>query len=277
MRTLILHVTHQFNDNTKTFVKRGLIDDEEKDFIFIFNGIPRPEDYDFIHQHNNMRLFIRPNVGHDFQGWNEALFLPACCLAEKIIYSDKLPQDDTYMYQLYDAFVCVNSTVTGPYLPLYVEQDWVSCFTSKLSQDVKMVGIGINGMFNQGSPQLTNMIYKEYRIVTTDFTHIQSMIYAIDREGMELLVRHGLFANHKQFPKDKAELIITSEIGMGVIMRHHGKALYSFIHNQGKVPTHVQLHSANVWQTNTYPMFETIFAKTNIPAPLPQEIIRYNS
>jgi hypothetical protein len=277
MKTLVLHVTHVLNDNTRTFIERGLIHNSTTDFIFIFNGSPNLDDYAFIHTHDNMHLFVRPNVGQDFQGWNEALFLPAHSLSQKVIYHDSLTPSDTPLYQLYHSFVCVNSTVAGPYLPLYVDSDWVTIFTAKLSDEVKMVGIGINGMSNGAHTVTFDYILEAYEIYTSDLTHMQSMIFAVDREGMTLLMEHGLFREGKQFPKDKWELITKSEIAMGVILRRHGKSLYSFLQGQGTVTATDRLLTDNMWYNTPHPLFETIFVKTNIPSGVPKEKAFYDA
>ena len=280
MKTLVLYVFHEECHNLDTFIKRGLIDSSDIDFIFVCNNInPDLEKWKFLDSHDNVHLFVRPNIGHDFQGWNEALFLPVSSLQNKIIHS--LSYDSANGEQrvqaLYDRFIFLNSTVTGPYLPLYVDKNWVECFTSKLSDEVKMVGICINfisGHFNQ---YISDLIKTTYGIDSREHTHVQSMAYALDLEGIDILFKHGLFKEGKQFPHDKWNLVISSEIAMGTILRHEKKSLYSYFLEQGLIKYNEVSNFDNPWvRPGVYPVCETIFTK-NTCLHTPGEQPRYDS
>ena len=280
MRTLVLYVFHEECPNLDTFRKRGLIDSPDIDFIFICNNTnPDLEKWSFLNNHDNVHLFVRPNIGHDFQGWNEALFLPVSSLQSKIIhsFSDNLIDDKQRLHTLYDRFVFLNSTVTGPYVPSYVDKNWVDCFTSKLSDDVKMVGICVNfiaGHFNQ---YISDLIKTTYGIDSREHAHVQSMAYALDREAIEILFRYGLFKESKQFPQNKWNLVISSEIAMGTILRHEKKSLYSYFLEQGLVKYNQVSCTDNPWvRPGVYPVCETIFTK-NTCIHTPGEQPRYDS
>ena len=266
-KTLILYVFHEINANVDTFLKRGLINSQDKEFIFIFNNIdanPTTEKWKFLHNYNNMHLFIRPNIGHDFQGWNEALFLPASDLNKKIIYSSNKDTLEPAMHTLFDKFVFVNSTVRGPYVPLYVTSDWVDCFTSKLSTDVKMTGISINFISGVTYESTKSFIKANYGFTPIDHTHIQSMIYSLDREGLDILLKYQLFNSGKQFPRDKWELISSSEIGMSSILRNEKKSLYSYMMTQGLVRYNEVQKNPDIWCIKDfYPLTEMMFVKDN--------------
>ena len=99
MKTLILYVFHQDCENLDVFIKRGLIESQNLKFIFICNNLtPNLDTWKFIDNYRNVNLFIRPNIGHDFQGWNEALFLPLSSFKNKIIYSDSIEKNHTEEY-----------------------------------------------------------------------------------------------------------------------------------------------------------------------------------
>jgi len=290
MKTLVLYVFHQDCPNLDTFIARGLIDSPNKQFIFICNNTsPELSKWSFLHNYSNVNLYIRPNIGHDFQGWNNALFLPISSLTRKIIWAPEcnntsdstlFPEtpDEPYIHTLFNKFVFINSTVVGPYLPSYVEKDWVDCFTYKLSDDVKMVGISINflqGLYNQ---YISDIIKLNYGIDSRDHTHVQSMAYALDREGIDILFRYGLFKKEKQFPygNRKWELICSSEIGMSSILRHERKSIYSYLLNQGLVKHNEVKNTIDPWCTQgLYPLCETIFTKVNYMHH-PKEQLRYN-
>ena len=77
-----------------------------------------------------MHLMIRENVGHDFGGWNSVLFMNSdfeingatrerlengsTVFKGKRIHCD-IPNDSDFLYQKFDRFVFLNSTVSGPY------------------------------------------------------------------------------------------------------------------------------------------------------------------
>lgn len=290
MKTLVLYVFHKDCSNLDTFIARGLIDSPDKLFIFICNNTsPDLSKWSFLHNYSNVHLYIRPNIGHDFQGWNNALFLPISSLNMKIIRD---PDCDTnnvtsgldissepHIHTLFNKFVFINSTVVGPYLPSYVEKNWVDCFTSKLSEEVKMVGISINflqGLYNQ---TISDFIKINYGIDSREHAHIQSMAFALDREGIDILFRYGLFKEHKQFPygNRKWELICTAEIGMSSILRHEKKSIYSYLLNQGLVKYNEVKNTVDPWWIQgLYPLCETIFTKVT-SMHYPQEQLRYDN
>lgn len=292
MKTLILYVFHQDCENLQTFIKRGLINSSEKEFVFISND-PNPNfnKWQFLFEHNNVRLFIRPNIGHDFQGVNEGLYLPQSCLNKKLIYASETKnisktfpnindmKDDTmitdnisgedcilgeYLYQLFDKIIIVNSTVTGPYLPLYADKDWADYFTSKLSEDVKMTGISVNFLSGKLDKYIHDIIKKNYGFDSFEHAHIQSMVYSLDVEGINILMKYGLFKKGKQFPRDKWELICSSEIGMTSILRHEHKSVFSYMINQGLIKYNDIRNTGDLWCVkDTYPLCESIFVKVN--------------
>ena len=71
----------------------------------------------------------------------------------------------------YDYFVYINCGVTGP-SPLWAERGWTGVFLRELRDGVKMTGLSINCQIPE-SP------------------HVQSMMYAMDREGLQTVVDGG--------------------------------------------------------------------------------------
>lgn len=283
MRTLILYVFHKLNENVDIFLKRGLLTDPNKQFIFIFNdkeADPKSEKWDFLHKYSNMHLYIRPNVGHDFQGWNEGLFLPASALKQKIIFhpeavhkqaldkeTDSISEDEYKpVHSLFDRFICLNSTTMGPYLPRYVTSDWVDCFTSKLSEEVKMTGISVNFISGCHDNYMASVVQKNYGFSPKDHVHVQSMIFGLDREGLDILLRYRLFHKGKKFDsvENKWYLICAAEVAMSSILRHEKKSIYSYMMNQGLVKYDDVRPIPDVWcMHDMYPLCETMFIKIN--------------
>jgi hypothetical protein len=70
---------------------------------------------------------------------------------------------------VYDYFVYLNCGVTG-LSPKWAHLTWIDLFLSKLNDEMKMTGLSLNCW---GNP------------------HIQSMMYALDRTGLEIVMRGG--------------------------------------------------------------------------------------
>lgn len=271
VKRLVLYVFHEINRNVEFFIKHGIINDPDIEYIFIQNGLAVDFNrWNFLGP--NVRLFIRPNVGHDFQGWNDALFLPASELNNKIIHHSKIKKTITsfedredYVHSLFDQIIFINSTSYGPVLPYYVKENWVECFTSKLSiDDVKMVGISVNFIRGYNHPHMASCIKQYYGIEPRDQAHIQSMCYALDREGLDILLKYKLFSPKKQFTANKQELIYSAEIAMSTILRHEKKSLFSYLPGQGLIKHNVICNRDNVWWHERHipkPICNTIFIK----------------
>lgn len=97
---------------------------------------------------------------------------------------------------VYDTFVFLNCGLLGPFLPTRVSKSgthWSRFFTSRLTEDVKMVGLTIScGTISKRDER---------------YPHVQSMLYAIDRKGLEL-VREALRHADIAFPKPGDQLKI---------------------------------------------------------------------
>jgi hypothetical protein len=275
MRTLILYVFHQECDNLRLFIERGLLDATDKQFIFIYNdpnynssdenSLPASlhDNWSFLFSQPNIHLLVRPNIGQDFQGWNSGLFLSRKTLDHKIIYETEIAIDSDYLYRYFDKFIFINSTVAGPYIPSYVESDWADCFTSKLSDQVKIVGITTNFMVHNHHPSITEAIRQTYGIIHDDSTHMQSMIFGLDQVGLQVLIKYGLFSSGKIFPPDKLIIIILCEIGMSMILRYEGYSMFSLMKSQGLIPAARRDMTDNFWNRPIpFPLCELMFVKT---------------
>eukprot|EP00775_Hariotina_reticulata_P012780 gene12780-12909_t len=104
----------------------------------------------------------------------------------------------------YRYFFFINSSVRGPYLPAYAKGHvhWMSAFTSKLTDTVKLVGSTISC---EGSP-----LHGHQRGRWRRNPHVQSYAVATDAVGLHLLIGdQHVFACHK----DRWDTIYYSELG----------------------------------------------------------------
>lgn len=150
MKTLIIYVYHEYTHRVGDFISKTMFEDPDFDWILVSNGcasnISLPSYCHFIQ---------RDNIGFDFGGWGQAL--ASVNLSE------------------YTYLILANSSISTPHLPVYASR-WPSIFTSRLSEEVKLVGPTIN--------------------CGTDpynFAHVQSYLVAMEISTLELLKSEAIF------------------------------------------------------------------------------------
>ena len=188
-KILILYVSHKINDNLIFFCKHGYIEKDNHTFIFILNN-PNLE-INFLPNKKNVRIINRSNTGIDFGGWTETLFSK---------------QNNKYLYESYDYFVFINSTVRGPFLS-DLHKDWTEIFIDKLNQKTKLVGTSINLM---GIGQTVHFC-----------PHVQSMFLVTDRIGLDIGIKNFIFDINK-INVNKFDTIIKKEMGFSQAILKNG-------------------------------------------------------
>ncbi|KAH7321926.1 hypothetical protein BKA65DRAFT_482355 [Rhexocercosporidium sp. MPI-PUGE-AT-0058] len=103
---------------------------------------------DIVPKKDNIRLIQRPNECYDLGAYAEVLL-----------------RDD--LYKNYKRFITMNASIRGPFVPYWSEGCWTDMFLNKITDEVKLVGITAN---------------------CWPTFHIQSMIWATDRIGIETLL-----------------------------------------------------------------------------------------
>ena len=113
----------------------------------------------------------------------------------------------------YDYFVFVNCGVTGPAPPSARRSGpWTSHFTALLDERVKMTGLSMNCKLVDG-------------------VHVQSMMYAVDRVGLEIIAKSGAIFDCLEEPhKNQLDYIVEMyEKKMGKAILDAGYALRPLI------------------------------------------------
>jgi hypothetical protein len=100
----------------------------------------------------------RDNIGYDFGGWSEALL------------KDNL-------YEGYDNFIFVNSSVLGPFLPSNYKGKWTDIYIDGLKNNVKLFGSTIN--------TCREPLKK---------SHVQSYIFSMDKTTLQYLMKCKIFS-----------------------------------------------------------------------------------
>lgn len=199
MRTLVLYVFHEFNDCVEFFIKNALFHDKDTDFLLICNN----EHLDIkskVCVPSYVRVLQRPNQGFDFGGWSDGLLRDDC-------------------YKAYECFLFINSSAIGPLRSLKNISDfydlWTQPFINGLDKEIALFGSTINTTYWKR----TDIPWEEHPL---HFSHVQSYVFAMKRETLDLLIQKGIFST-KEYLTDFGETIEKKEIGMSRIVLDNGK------------------------------------------------------
>lgn len=155
-RLLVLFVYHIYNDRVKDFIKNSIFYDENIDFMIISNDTSQPDKVANVP--TNVKILYRSNTGYDFGGWSEALLL-------------------NNLYQSYDKFIFVNSSVIGPFMPPSYTEKWTDIYINGLQGNIKLFGSTINTMCDP-----------------LNKSHVQSYIFSMDIITLKYLIDCGIFS-----------------------------------------------------------------------------------
>lgn len=171
-KILVLYVFHIYNDRVENFINNAIFYDENVDFIMISN-----DKNNIFKVPNYVKILFRDNIGFDFGGWSDALLT-------------------NNLYENYNYFIFVNSSVIGPFLPSYFKHKWVDIYINGLQNNVKLFGSTINTSYNPKHG-----------------AHVQSYIFSMDKTTLLYLIECEIFTiNH--FETDMWECILLKEILM---------------------------------------------------------------
>src|SRR5208283_1265800 len=195
-KALVLYHYYEVSDehkkNLQYFLEAGY--DDELDYIIIIAG------------GCTINLPIKSNILYEFQE-NCALDYGGFAFAVNTLVD----------VGRYTHFIFVNCSVRGPFLPPYYRESWVRPFTDMLSGDVKLVGSSINIMDENFS---VSKIFEEHYDFAKPFSHVQSMVYAMDRPALQFLMDGGFFDRRLGLPK--FDIIAHYEVLMSQFLIQHG-------------------------------------------------------
>lgn len=179
-KTLVLYVFHEFNYRVNYFIHNSIFKHPLVDFIIISNGYNDEKLREIVPEY--VKIIIRKNLGYDFGGWSRGLF--------DIIENNSLGSGEKYLYEAYKYFIFVNSSVVGPFIPIYYKKKWTDIFIEQLNEqninnDVKIIGPTIN---SSGGPDGRS-------IDTKNGAHVQSYLFCIERNTLDYLIKEKIFEN----------------------------------------------------------------------------------
>lgn len=221
MRTAVLYAyfkTPIADVNLSYFLVNGLVGDT--DYVFVQNGAGKPNAA--LPEH--WLQIERSNEGFDFGAWATAL--------ERIDLES------------YDRFVFLNCTARGPFLPRYVDRDWIRLFCGALDDHTKLVGPTVNYRRPQQRPLM------------------QSHAFGTDREGLDVIMRAGIFDVPADI--DKVTLVERHEVRMSEVVLNAGFGVYAFQLSENAFGgLHEDVHYEGSYFGITLNPVEIMFVKTN--------------
>lgn len=169
-KTAVVYTFHEYNDCVEFFVKHGLFQSDTVDFFFVINSFQCTINL----YYPNVKSYNRENTGHDFGAWSYCIF------KEDLI--DK-----------YDYFIFINSSVKGPYLPLWHKSKlWTDLFISNINETVKLFGTSIGNYDGN--------------------IHVQSMLLVTDKIGLRIGIENNIFSPNI-VKIDRWDVIVQKELG----------------------------------------------------------------
>jgi len=181
-KTLVLYVFHEYNERVKYFINNAIFKDSDTDFMIICNN----KNIEYSCPNYVYKVF-RNNDGYDFGGWSEGLM------------------KDNF-YKNYENFIFVNSTVLGPFVPDYYNRKWTDIYTNNLKDNVKLFGSTINSCIDNKQLFNNNLVF-----------HVQSYIFAMNKETVEFLIEKEIFSITK-YINEHMEVILKKEIAMSQLI-----------------------------------------------------------
>jgi glycosyltransferase involved in cell wall biosynthesis len=180
-KTLILYTFHKYTQYVKYFIDNAIINNPNYTFMIIIN-----DPIIKINVPNNVIVLNRENIGYDFGAWSYGLL-----------------KDD--YYKQFDRFLFINSSVIGPFT--YNLSTWPEMFFNKLNNDVKLCGISINTWGAYGNDVRNNLNL---------YSHVQSMVFCMERELLEILIINKIFTVDL-FCTSLKDTILNREVNMSRI------------------------------------------------------------
>jgi hypothetical protein len=221
---------------------------------------------DASHEHNFLSLFLQGYLEHvDFYvvtTSEEILNQPAPPNVKYIYHENKNNDYGGYAHAInniilmeeYEFFIFVNSSVRGPYIPSYVNSDWTLAFTRHLEGDVGLVGASIN----ISPPNLPiSILFKERHGGSGSCSHVQSMVFAIAKPQLKLLVENGFFSKKEFLSKD--ELVVDYEINLSQSIIRSGLNIKCMLPEYNKIDYRLPHQDINPTSLNGDPYFENCY------------------
>ncbi|KFY19739.1 hypothetical protein V491_04256 [Pseudogymnoascus sp. VKM F-3775] len=161
--------------NLEFFIKHGLY--AGADFVFSFNGDTDAETILPVYETSpwydpkitNIEVLKRDNKCFDMGAHGEALLREWNDLGTKLSPMGGRDRGGRKFWEGYERFMLMNASVRGPFMPIWSKDCWSEAFWGMLTDKKKLAGMSYNCHGGKG--------------------HVQSMVWALDRVGIEILMK----------------------------------------------------------------------------------------
>lgn len=143
-----------------------------------------------------------------------------------------------YLQQPYKAFIFVNSSVRGPFLPSYEKRDWTKLFLSPMTNGVHLVGASMNKPQPKNSQKNKDLTQNQHSFF--EIPHIQTTAYAMSADAMSYLRKIGFYSVTTNLTKD--DVVSIYEIGLSTAILQNGWEIVDLLASNGKVSTSTQIN-----------------------------------
>lgn len=231
-RVLIIWAGHQITHALDVFLKHGIIQNPNYDFVIVFNiaskvdriniteglfvdAVRQPFIEELTGNNDNRSdrarvsiVFRSPsNTGNDFGMWSYVL----------LDWGPKNGRD----WKGYSYCIMMNQTVVGPFFPQWYNEDsgladWIRLFTLKLKNN-KVSRSGDKSMHFD----MLGLTCNKNQFFGTTSPHIQSMFMCFTKETLSLAIESKIFV-YPFKTRGKVSLIENHEIRLGTIIREKG-------------------------------------------------------
>jgi hypothetical protein len=168
-----------------------------------------------------VNVLTRKNIGYDFGGWSDALY-----------YQN--------MYRNFDHFIFVNSSVVGPFLDPRFSGRWTDLYVGKVKDDVKLFGSTINTCKKMS------------------MAHVQSYIFATDREAVEHLMECGIFSTTNYSPTFQ-DAIYQKEVLMSRKVLERGWNIGCFMNHYKNCDFRQKTIPVRLWDDVMFPNLKNVY------------------
>jgi hypothetical protein len=124
----------------------------------------------------------------------------------------------------FDAYVFINSSVRGPFMPTYYPSRWYEILTSKLTNSVVIVGSSLN-LLPENS--FHSDYFKEKFNFSPPYIHVQTTAFALSSKGYRHLLKKGFFSVTENLSKN--DVISHYEILLSQLLLNDGFSISSIL------------------------------------------------
>jgi hypothetical protein len=144
------------------------------------------------------------------------------------------------LWQRYDFYLFINSSVRGPFFPAYCNKKWISLFIDLISDEVGIVGSAIS--ITPSSHSISTMYHEKYGSLERNhdvLAHVQTTCYALSREVLGQLIKLGFYGENKDLNKDEvvrdyeirlSQLILDMGLNLRCVLPEYNQTDYRKAH-----------------------------------------------